>query len=172
MFAVQDRQQYPRLNRLLAAFGAADFQASGGTGDMLVALNEGKALLGYNMMGSYALTRSKQDLPNLGVVFPRDYTLVLSRILFVSKRAAHPNAARLWVDYMLSARGQKILGDALEVFPIRTDVKAAYTAGKLRAQLGRSIRPIPIDMRLADALEPARHETLLREWSAAIDAGR
>jgi len=172
MFAVQDRINYPRLGNLLAAFGGADFQPSGGTGDMLTGINEGKYLLGYNMMGAYALSRSKKDLPNLGVIFPCDYTLVLSRVILLSKRAAHPNAARLWLDYTLSARGQKVLGDALELYPIRSDVEATYTAAQLRAAIGPSLRPIAIDMRLAEPLEPARHEALIAEWSAAIGAVR
>lgn len=171
MFAVQDRINYPRLGNLLTSFGAVDFQPSGGTGDMLTAINSGTYLLGYNMMGAYALSRSKKDLPNLGVVFPRDYTLVLSRVILLSKRAEHPNAARLWLDYTLSARGQKVLGDALELYPIRSDVEAAYTAAQLREAIGPSLRPIPINMRLAEPLEPARHEALIAEWSAAIGAG-
>jgi iron(III) transport system substrate-binding protein len=138
---------------------------------MLTGINQGTYLLGYNMMGAYALTRSKKDLPNLGVVFPGDYTLVLSRVILINKQAAHPNAARLWLNYLLSLRGQKVLGDSLELYPIRADVEGAFTATRLRETIGPSIRPIPIDMSLADALEPARHAALINEWSQSI-AGR
>ena len=57
--------------------------------------------MGYNVLGSYALVRSKKD-PNLGVALPKDYTLVLSRVMFIGKSAKNPNAAKLWVDYILS----------------------------------------------------------------------
>ena len=170
MFAVQDQAHYPQLNTLLSAFGRADFQPSGGTGDMLTGINQGKYLLGYNMMGAYAQSRSRKDLPNLGVVYPKDFTLALSRVAFVNRAAAHPNAARLWLNYMLSARGQKVLGDAMELYPIRDDVVASYTASGLRREVGASLRPIPIDMRLTDTLEPTRHSALLAAWSAAIGA--
>ena len=136
MFAVQDHANHPRHKELLAAFGMVDFRPSGGTGDMLVGINQGKYLLGYNMMGAYALSRSKKDLPHLGVVYPDDYTLALSRVVIINKAAAHPNAARLWLDYMLSARGQKVMGDAMELYPIRNDVDAAFTAAGLRRDLG------------------------------------
>lgn len=170
MFAVQDQANYPRLDALLASFGSAGFAPSGGTGDMLIGINEGKYLLGYNMMGAYAQSRSRKDLPNLGVVFPKDYTLALSRIILLNRAAAHPNAARLWLDYTLSARGQKVLGDAMELYPIRDDVEATYTASGLRGEIGKSLRPIPIDMRLTDALEPTRHAALIEAWSTAIGA--
>ena len=168
MFAVQDKANYPGLDRLWTAFGNAGFQASGGTGDMLVGVNQGKYLLGYNMMGAYALSRSKMDLPNLGVVYPDEYTLALSRIVFISKDAAHPNAARLWLDYLLSARGQKVLGDAIELYPVRSNVDAAFSADVLKRELGARLRPIPIDMRLTDALDPKVRDAVLAGWTAAI----
>lgn len=172
MFVAQDRLANPNLPTLFAAFGAAGFKPSGGTGDMLTAISKGEMLLGYNMMGAYALSRGKRDLPDLGVVFPKDYTLVLSRVALVSKRAAHPNAARLWLDYLLSKRGQTILGNAIELYPIRTDVEAAFTASKLRETLGTSLRPIPLDMTLVRDLAPDRRTRILAEWNAALAAGR
>ena len=172
MFAAQDFSAYPRLDQLLATFGKADFQASGGTGEMLTAINAGTYLLGYNMMGAYALSRAKKDLPNLGVAFPNDYTLVLSRIAFVSKRATHPAAARLWLDYLLSARGQTIMGNALDLFPIREGVDAALTAASLRAKVGRAIRPIAVDMHLADSHDPTRHFALIARWKTTLTGVR
>lgn len=172
MFDAQDRLASPRHGELLSAMGKAGLQPSGGTGDMLTGINEGKFLLGYNMMGAYALSRSKKDLPNLGVVFPNDYTLVLSRIAFVSKKAAHPNAARLWLDYLLSARGQTVLGNALQLYPIRSGIKAEYTADTLRAAIGPSIRPIALDMRLVRDLDAKRRDEVLSDWAARVDMKR
>lgn len=172
MFAAQDRNVNRSLDRLLAALGSADFRASGGTGEMLTAISKGERLLGYNMMGAYALSRGKRDLPNLGVVFPSDYTLILPRAAIISKRAAHPAAARLWLDYLLSERGQRTLGNKIELYAARGGVQADYTADKLRQQLGRSFRPIPLDKSLVRDLAPQRHEQIRREWEAAIATGR
>ena len=104
---------------------------------MLEKVSSGEHLLGYNVLGSYALVRAKKD-PNLGVVLPKDYTLVLSRVMFIGKRAKNPNAAKVWTDYMLSQRGQKMIGSDVELFAIRTDVDAEYTAASLNKQLGRT----------------------------------
>ncbi|MES2288170.1 MAG: ABC transporter substrate-binding protein [Pseudomonadota bacterium] len=172
MFDAQDRLASPKHGEVLSAMGKAGLQSSGGTGDMLTGINEGKFLLGYNMMGAYALSRSKKDLPNLGVVFPSDYTLVLSRIAFVSKKAAHPNAARLWLDYLLSARGQTVLGNALQLYPIRSGIKAEYTADTLRAAIGPSIRPIALDMRLVRDLDAKRRNEVIANWAARTGVRR
>ena len=167
MFAAQDEAAYPRYPALLTAFGAAGIQPSGGTGEMLSAINSGKFLIGYNMMGAYAAGRSRKDLPNLAWVYPADYTLLLSRVAFVNKRAANPNAARLWLDYLLSARGQKVMGDRLELYPIRNGIEARFTATRLVADIGPSFRPIPLDMRLVKALSPAETNRILAKWRAA-----
>ena len=172
MFAVQDEAQGADLKTLLRALGGAGVQEAGGTGEMLTKVNSGEVLLGYNTMGAYALVRSKKDLPALGVVLPRDYTLVLSRVMFISKHAPHPNAAKLWADYMLSQRGQKIIGDALELFAVRDDVDAEYTAAKLRDRIGSSSRPIPIDPKIAASLEPARQREFIANWKGALRAAR
>ena len=168
MFLLQDRSRLGSLDRLLAAFSKADFAPSAGTGDMLVGINSGRFVLGYDIMGAYAISRSAKDLPKLGVVFPRDYTLLLTRVAFVSRKAAHPNAARLWLDYLLSPRGQKILGDAIELYPIRQDVEARFTASKLLAQLGPAAWPIRPDLSLVHALESPERRAVLRGWAAAM----
>lgn len=172
LFAVQDRAHSTRQDALLGAFGSADLQASAGTGVMLKKVESGEYLLGYNIMGAYALSRSRKDLPGLGVVMPQDYTVVLSRVMFISKHARHPHAARLWADYLLSRRGQQMIGSELELFAVRDDVDAPYTAAKLSTQLGGHARPIAVDLKLADDLAAGKHRDFIAAWKAAVQAGR
>ena len=169
MFAAQDAAQGD-TRPLLKALGKARVQQAGGTGEMLSKVDSGYFLLGYNIMGAYALVRSKKELPNLGVVMPRDYTLVLSRVMFISRHAVHPNAARLWADYMLSQRGQKILADAIELFCVRDDVEGEYTAGKLAKRIGGAARPIPLDPSIAASLEPQAHRNFVARWKTSLAA--
>lgn len=171
LFAAGDGLAGPAMAPLLQAMAAVHAQQAGGTGEMLTAVNKGQALLGYNIMGAYALARSRKDLPDLGVVLPRDYTQVLSRVMFVSSHATHPHAARLWADYVLSPRGQKIIADALELYAVRDDVDAENTAARLAKRIGDAARPIPLDPKIADALEPARQQDFIARWKAAL-AGR
>lgn len=169
LFAVQDEAQ-GQLPGLLQALGRARVQESGGTGEMLSKVNAGEYLLGYNIMGAYALVRSRKELPSLGVVLPLDYTLVLSRVMFISKHAKHPNAARLWADYLLSQRGQKVIGDAIGLFSVRDDVDAKYTATKLRDRIGAAARPIPIDPKIAAALDEKWQRAFIARWKGALAA--
>ena len=171
MFAIQDRQQFAGLDALLRGFGKADYRPSAGTGVMLDKVTSGEYLLGYNIMGAYALVRAKKQ-PTLGVVLPEDYTLVLSRVAFINKRAAHPNAAKLWLDYLLSKRGQEVIGGKLELYAIREDTNAEYSAARLAQQLGRAARPIPISGEIARSLEPARRDAFIGAWNAAVAEGR
>jgi iron(III) transport system substrate-binding protein len=171
MFAAQDRRQYARIDDLLNALGAAHLRASPGTGDMLTKVASGEYLLGYNVMGAYAMVRGKKDLPTLGVVLPRDYTLVLSRVMFISRHATHPNAAKLWADFVLSKRGQKIIGDSLELFAIRNDVDATYTAAGLAQQIGASARPIPLSTAITEPLDQRSHDDLVAGWKRRLAEG-
>ena len=115
MFVVQDAKYFPGMKDLEKGFGASSYRVYSSTGNMLEKVSSGEHLLGYNVLGSYALVRAKKD-PSLGVVLPKDYTLVLSRVMFIGKQAKNPNAAKLWTDYILSQRGQKLIGGDVELF--------------------------------------------------------
>ena len=171
MFAAQDRRQYAGNDDLLNALGAAHLRASPGTGDMLTKVASGEYLLGYNVMGAYAMVRGKKDLPTLGVVLPRDYTLVLSRVMFIGKQAKNPNAAKLWTDYILSQRGQKLIGGDVELFSIRSDVDAEYTAASLTKQVGANIKPIPVSAEIVGYLDAKKRLEFLADWKATLAAG-
>ncbi len=48
--------------------------------------------------------------------------LVLSRVSFISQESEHPNAAKLWLDYVLSEKGQQILASQADIPSIRRDI--------------------------------------------------
>ena len=70
------------------------------------------------------LPRSKQD-PNLGMVLPKDYTLAFSRVAFISKDAPHPNAAKLFANWLLMKDMQTKLSKATNYNSRRSDVPPA-----------------------------------------------
>jgi iron(III) transport system substrate-binding protein len=171
MFVVQDSKFFPGMKDLEHGFGASSYRVYGSTGNMLEKVSSGEHLLGYNVLGSYALVRAKKD-PALGVVLPKDYTLVLSRVLFIGKQAKNPNAAKLWVDYILSQRGQKLIGSDVELFSIRNDVDAEYTAASLTKQLGaNNVKPIPVNAEIVTYLDQKKRLDFLNAWKAALAAG-
>jgi iron(III) transport system substrate-binding protein len=170
MFVVQDAKYFAGMKELERGFGATSYRVYSSTGNMLEKVSSGEHLLGYNVLGSYALVRAKKD-PALGVVLPKDYTLVLSRVMFIGKQAKNPNAAKLWVDYVLSQRGQKVIGGDVELFAIRADVDAEYTAASLAKQLGSNIKPIPVSSEIVGFLDAKKRLEFLADWKAAVASG-
>lgn len=171
MFAAQDLQHYKDMPALLNSMGAAAYQPSPGTGNMLTKINSGEYLIGYNVMGAYAMSRSQADLQHLGVVLPKDFTMVLTRVSFIAAHARHPNAAKLWTDYLLSPHGQKVLGDAVKLAPIRADVDAEVSQAKLLREINGHVRPIAVNIELTGPIQPQRHEELLHSWKQAVAEG-
>ena len=167
MLMTQDLSVSPGFWDTARALGEAGVYAGTGSGAQFLRLNKGESVLGYNLLASYAIGRIKKDLPQLAVVLPKDYTLVMSRVAFISKKAAHPNAAKLWLDYMLSKRGQEILA-ASDLGTLRADVETAMTPDALRAQLGAALKPIPIGPELLVPLSAEKREEFLRAWAAAV----
>jgi iron(III) transport system substrate-binding protein len=118
-------------------------------------------------LGGYAIALAKNN-PKLGYVLPRDYTLVASRVLLASGKAAHPNAAKLWIDYLLSKRGQTVLAEKAHLYAIREDVKGENTAASLRQTLGTSERPIPVGPALIGYLNNRNYRDFILQWRQAM----
>jgi iron(III) transport system substrate-binding protein len=169
LFLTQDSIAMPAFWSLARALGACNVELEANTATMIERIASGKDLLGYNLLGSYAMARAKRD-PSLGVVLPQDYTLVLSRVMIIAKKARHPNAARLWVDFVLSHRGQTVIAERSRLFSIRDDVTGEFTAAALVRTLGQSARPIPVGSGLLVHLDRAKHEEFMKRWREAISA--
>jgi iron(III) transport system substrate-binding protein len=135
---------------------------------MLERTASGEHLIAYNIFGSYARLRQKKD-PNLGVVLPADYTLIASRVAFVPKAAKHPNAGKLFLDYLLSKRGQKVIADG-DLYSIRDDVEGEATAGQVKQELGASAKPIPVSDELLAMLDQQKRLEALKKWQEAMRA--
>jgi iron(III) transport system substrate-binding protein len=137
------------------------------TAEILAHIAKGEALVGYNVLGSYALVGAMEN-PNLGVVLPGDYTLILSRIAFINRRAPHPKEAGIWMDYLLSRRGQSVLNET-GLFSVRDDVStSSRSASELRRQLGDAFRPIVISTGLLTYLDQMKRELFLESWDDAL----
>ncbi len=166
----QDAQANPIVFWQLArGMGQNGLEQHAASGDMLDRLAAGKLVLAYNVLGSYAHRRARND-PALGVALPRDYTLVLSRVAFIARGARHPAAARLWLDHLLSTRGQALLAANLGLLPVRTDAGTAgadSAAALLHQNLQHAFRPIRIGSGLLAYQDQAKKDAFLRQWDAA-----
>jgi iron(III) transport system substrate-binding protein len=165
-FITQDATDNPKFWELAKALGNAGVRVQSSTGTMLERISSGENLIGYNILGSYALVRAKKD-PSIGVAFPKDYTLVLSRVMFVNKSAKNINAAKLWLDYTLSKRGQTVIANESQLYAIRADVKGETTSADLIKQYGASLKPLPVSPALLQYLDQAKRLAFLKQWKDA-----
>lgn len=164
MFMTQDAAMNPQYPALANAFGTAKVRVQSSTGTMMERISSGENLIGYNVLGSYALVRAKSD-PSIGVVLPSDYTLIMSRVMFINKAAKNVNAAKLWTDYILSQRGQTVIANEAKLYAIRLDVKGETTSSDLIKQIGASnVKPIPVHPSVLQYLEPAKRMAFLKQW--------
>lgn len=116
----------------------------------------GRAAVCYHVLGSYAL-RAVRDHPSLVIAVSGAAPLAVSRVVFIPRRAPHPNAARSFLDYLLSQDGQKRLGDA-GLFPIR----------RQPGEKTEAVAPLPIDSGFGDLLDRERRRRLLSRWHTAV----
>ena len=163
LLATQDSKVSPAFWELARAAHSTGLNLQTSTSAMLERIASGENLLGYNLIGSYAIARAKID-PSIGYVLPKDYTLVMSRIVFIAKQARNPHAAKLWVDYLLSQRGQQVMAGPSTLFAIRADVQGEATAASLSKTLGNSLLPIVVGPGLLTYLDQAKRREFTKRW--------
>jgi iron(III) transport system substrate-binding protein len=168
LLATQDERASGDSWALVNALGSAAANVVPTTEAILSRVSKGEDLIGYNALGSYAYIQSKRDT-SVGYVYPRDYTLIVTRIMFIGKKAANPNAAKLWVDYLLSRRGQAVMADRVSLFSLRDDVQGPNSAAALTKTLGQSVRPIRLgpDL-LVSFADQSKRQAFLKQWQQAI----
>ena len=140
LLASQDAQQSSTWGRLTENLSRARVKLYENTSSMLQAVQSGELLLAYNVLGSYAFAQA-QNNERLALVLPTDYTLVMSRIALVPKQALNRENGHLFLDYLLSERGQQILADSAHLYPIHPDIKGAATYSGLQ-QLAKDRGPL------------------------------
>jgi iron(III) transport system substrate-binding protein len=166
-YLTQDLKNNKGFWDMAKALGDAKVKVYTSTGAMMEKVSSGEALMGYNIIGSYAFLKSKKD-PSIGYLYPSDYTVVMSRVMFISKHARNPNAAKLWADYLLSNRGQQIVSDKADLFAIRSDIKGETTMTKLSKQLGAGAKTIPISTETIEFLDQKKRLDFLKKWQQAL----
>lgn len=162
----QDAVQFPQARELFRAFGKSGIRLYPHPSTIIERVSSGEHLLAYGIGGSYALSRAKRDR-DLGIVLPNDYTLVTSRVALIAGKAAHPNAARLFLDYLLSQRGQNVLANQVGIYALRDDVEGEASMKRLAGELGERARPVPVGPDLIRQ-EQARRTAFMTQWQAAM----
>jgi iron(III) transport system substrate-binding protein len=163
----QDVRNFPQAWDLFKSFGKANIKLYTSAGAMLERVTSGEHIFAYGIFGSYALGRARK-VPSLGIITPKDYTVVTSRVAFISSKARNPNAAKVFLDYLLSKRGQTIVANEAELYSLRDDVIGETTARKVAELVGNRARPVPIGAELLTNLDEGKRLAFLKQWQNAM----
>lgn len=149
------------------ALGAADARFFPSAFAMSEKVGTGETLLAYNI--PCQVLAAVKDNPTIGNYFFTDYVLMTAQTALISKVAQHPNAAKVFLDFLLSKNGQAIYGKMPGIYPLRDDVEAVDTAGINKLDVKRE--PIALTDELTQALDPKIRTDFLAKWKSEIKAG-
>lgn len=164
LFAFEDAVQATTWGRLLESFGRNSVQLFCCTADILDRVADGRLDIGYNVLGSYALARQAAD-PDLGIVFPSDYTLALGRAALIPRDARNPSAATRFLDFALSDAGRRILENDSHLLSSIDGIRALT---RIAGGDDQAIRPIALSPALLVALDKAKRTMFLNQWRQSV----
>nr|WP_321463230.1 ABC transporter substrate-binding protein [uncultured Cohaesibacter sp.] len=122
LFFTQDAIQSDRIFRVIESLSRAKMRTYDYTSAILDAVASGDLILGYNVIGTYALERASQD-PNLGIFQFKDYTIVMSRTAFIYKYSVKKSEAERFMEFLLSDAGQERMAEVSSLIPISPDMR-------------------------------------------------
>ncbi|WP_127902757.1 ABC transporter substrate-binding protein [Solirhodobacter olei] len=161
LFAFADSEQATTFGQLIEAFGRTRAVATCCSAEIIDGVISGRYLIAYNVLGSYALERAAHN-PELVVVAPEDYTLMLSRAALIPSRAKDPAGAGRLVDFLLSPAGRRALS-ATHLIVSPSEIYATQAGGD--GGTGTSLlRPIPLSPVLLVGLDRQRRAQFIALW--------
>ncbi|MCA0044902.1 ABC transporter substrate-binding protein [Celeribacter litoreus] len=158
LFAFMDSQQATTFGGMLEAFARVDAVATCCSAEIIAAVDSGRYKFAYNVLGSYVTTAPHE---NLGVIYPEDYTMFLSRALMIPKGAQEKETAGAFLDFLLSGAGRTLLAKADMI---------QENDGDERARSDSTERYIPIDPTLLVAMDVHRREQFIAKWRDSFGA--
>jgi iron(III) transport system substrate-binding protein len=167
LFLARDAEHFPDIWSLLRAMGRAGLQTFPTSQDIIDRVVDGRLVLGYNILGSYAAEQALLA-PDLGLVLLRDYTVVASRVAMVPRAAASPDLGRAFLGFLMSAAGQTLLSDKLRLPSVNLGPAGDGSGLAMRAAFGNQLRPIPVSPGVLVYLDQAKRQRLLRLWRQAL----
>ena len=168
LFAFADSQQATTFGRLIEAFGRSGAVATCCSAAIIDGVASGDYLVAYNVLGSYALARADEN-PDIVVVAPDDYTLVLARAALIPRHAAMPELAGEFIDFLLSGSGRSALRSAKLIVDTNEGVHAAM---RLPENPEVSLRPIPLSLALLVGLDQHKKREFISRWREAFPKDR
>lgn len=167
LLASQDARLNSEAGMLTDSFGDSQLFISDNTSSLLDRLESGKLAVGYNLLGSYARGRGASSA-NLEIVYPQEYTLAVARTAVIPRNAPHSKEAHVFLEYLLSLRGQQVLETRSGLEAVRSEVhESGDGPGVQDSQVG-VLKPIALGPGLLVYLDRRKHAAMIESWAAAI----
>jgi iron(III) transport system substrate-binding protein len=167
LFMSRDQEQFGDIWSVIQSMGSAGVKLYSTSSAILERVADGRFVLGYNILGSYAADWAARH-PDVGIVLPKDYTVVMSRIGLVPQAAASPDLGRLYLEYFMSREGQTIMARQLQIPAVSPDVAGENTANTMQAIHGAQLRPVPVSPGLMVYLDQVKRARLIARWNEAL----
>lgn len=152
----QDERMSEGIWRLVEVMGRLNARQVCCAGDMVAALRDGRAVLAYNVVASYA---DRPEAPGAPIRLDfQDYTLALQRTALVSVRAPDPQAGARLMGFLLSPPAQRMMAE-------RAGVALIPGTGPAPPP---HLRPVRLDTGLIVYGDRVRRAGLIAEWAAAM----
>jgi iron(III) transport system substrate-binding protein len=164
----RDSKKDPGFWSFAEAIGKARTTFISGGYAMAEKVGSGEMSIAYNIP-CQVLSALKGN-PNIGFFFFNDYVLMTGQYALITKSAAHPNAAKIFVDWLMSQDGQQIYGQMPGIYPVMPGVKNLDTTG-LQAK-GVSTEGPVLDEGLLQVLDPVIRPEFIKKWKDAVAKGR
>jgi ABC-type Fe3+ transport system substrate-binding protein len=168
LIASQDARNGDDSGALVEAMREAAVVKAATTSEILDDLESGRISAGYNLLGSYASARAETS-PDIVIVYPKDYTLAVSRTAIIPKTAPNSNVSHVFLDYLLSMRAQLILTEESRLDAVRVQV-SRHIGDVIRAGDGDDqLRPISLGPGLLVYLDRLKRQRFLQLWDAPFE---
>lgn len=171
LFLARDQELYPRIWDIVREMGRTGVRQYPTTAEILTRIADGRLAVGYNLLGSYAADWARQHPEEVGVILPRDFTVVVSRVALVPRAARAPDLGAEFLAFLMSPEGQALLSRTLRLSAVSLEVAGqAQPAGGMAELEGVRLKPVPVSPGLLAYLDQATRARLLARWNAALSA--
>ena len=168
LLAASDAQRSADFWRLISAMGHNQVDLFSSSSARIGRVWDGRLGLAYNVIGSYAAARAAQD-DRLGIVLPKDYTLMVSRIAFVPQAARNPELGEAFLRYLLSSEGQLVLNNQVGFPAVDSSIAWPEALFPLASRDQSNLDPLEVDTGLLVYLDRVRRDNLIRRWREALN---
>jgi len=163
----RDQEHFFDIWDLAAAMGRAGTRLFPTSQEVIDRVASGELLFGYNVLGSYAADQAAM-LPDLGVVMPADFVVLISRVALIPRFARDPDLGAAFLSFLMSDDGQHLLSDQLRLPAVSPAVTGPGSLAALQDVAGDRLRPVPVGPGLLAYLDQSSRNRLLQRWQAAL----